>query len=134
MSVKSRMFFLARILAVDDNADVRLALKTIIEDAGHEFKQSDDGEGIVELAVSVSPDLILLDVMMPIVSGFDALATLKADPRTVQIPVIMVTAKGQPDDVALARSLGALEYIIKPWGEGDVELIVDWALSASKAS
>jgi DNA-binding response OmpR family regulator len=68
--------------------------------------------------------------MLPRVNGFDALATLKADTRTSPIPVIMVTAKGRPEDMAMARSLGAVEYITKPWVDGDVELRVDWALAA----
>ena len=123
-----------RILVVDDSVDIRLALTTILEDAGHEVLEAADGEGILEVVVSETPDLVLLDVMMPRVNGFDALATLKADRRTLGVPVIMVTAKGRPNDVALARSLGAFEYIIKPWTDGDVELILDWALSASRAS
>ena len=125
---------MARILVVDDNADVRLALATILEDAGHEIIEAEDGEQVFDLVISESPELVLLDVMMPRVSGFDALATLKADTRTSQVPVIMVTAKGRPEDMAMARSLGAVEYITKPWADGDVELRVDWALASAQAS
>ena len=125
---------LARILVVDDNADVRLALATILEDAGHEVLEAEDGEFVFDRVIDENPDLVLLDVMMPRVSGFDALATLKADTRTSQVPVIMVTAKGRPEDMAMARSLGAVEYITKPWAEGDVELRVDWALATIQAS
>ena len=121
---------MARILVVDDSPDVRLALATILEDAGHEVVEAEDGEQVFDLAISERPDLVLLDVMMPRVNGFDALATLKADTRTNPIPVIMVTAKGRPEDMAMARSLGAVEYITKPWADGDVELRVDWALAA----
>ena len=121
---------MARILVVDDSPDVRLALATILEDAGHEIVEAEDGDQVFDMAVGQSPDLILLDVMMPRVNGFDALATLKADTRTSSIPVIMVTAKGRPEDMAMARSLGAVEYITKPWADGDVELRVDWALAA----
>jgi DNA-binding response OmpR family regulator len=121
---------LARILVVDDSPDVRLALATILEDAGHDVVEAEDGDQVFDLAVKESPDLVLLDVMMPRVNGFDALATLKADTRTSPIPVIMVTAKGRPEDMAMARSLGAVEYITKPWADGDVELRVDWALAA----
>ena len=121
---------MARILVVDDSPDVRLALATILEDAGHDVVESEDGDQVFDIAVSESPNLVLLDVMMPRVNGFDALATLKADTRTSPIPVIMVTAKGRPEDMAMARSLGAVEYITKPWADGDVELRVDWALAA----
>ena len=125
---------MARILVVDGNADVRLALATILEDAGHEIIEAEDGEQVFDLVISENPELVLLDVMMPRVSGFDALATLKADTRTSQVPVIMVTAKGRPEDMAMARSLGAVEYITKPWADGDVELRVDWALASAQAS
>ena len=54
------------------------------------------------------------------------------DGSTNSIPVIMVTAKGRPEDMAMARSLGAVEYITKPWADGDVELRVQWALAAVK--
>ncbi|MDG0865929.1 response regulator [Candidatus Lucifugimonas marina] len=121
---------MARILLVDDSPDVRLALATILEDAGHDVVEAEDGDQVFDLAVAESPNLVLLDVMMPRVNGFDALATLKADTRTSPIPVIMVTAKGRPEDMAMARSLGAVEYITKPWADGDVELRVDWALAA----
>jgi len=122
----------ARILVVDDSPDVRLALATILEDAGHDVVEAEDGDQVFDLAIGESPDLVLLDVMMPRVNGFDALATLKADTRTSPIPVVMVTAKGRPEDMAMARSLGAVEYITKPWADGDVELRVDWALAADQ--
>jgi two-component system phosphate regulon response regulator PhoB len=125
---------LARILVVDDNADVRLTLATILEDADHEIIEAEDREQVFDLVISESPELVLLDVMMPRVSGFDALATLKADTRTSQVPVIMVTAKGRPEDMAMARSLGAVEYITKPWADGDVELRVACALASAQAS
>ena len=123
---------MARILIVDDSPDVRLALATILENASHEIVEAEDGDQVFDLAVAQNPDLVLLDVMMPRVNGFDALATLKADTRTNPIPVIMVTAKGRPEDMAMARSLGAVEYITKPWADGDVELRVDWALATDQ--
>ena len=123
---------MARILIVDDSPDVRFALATILEDTGHEIVEAEDGDQVFDLAVAQNPDLVLLDVMMPRVNGFDALATLKADTRTNPIPVIMVTAKDRPEDMAMARSLGAVEYITKPWADGDVELRVDWALAADQ--
>ena len=121
---------MARILVVDDSPDVRLALAMILEDDGHDVVEAEDGDQVFDLAVAESPSLVLLDVMMPRVNGFDALAALKADTRTSPIPVIMVTAKGRPEDMTMARSLGAVEYITKPWADGDVELRVDWALNA----
>ena len=123
---------MARILVVDDNPDVRLALATILEEAGHAVLEAEDGDVVFDMVVDDQPTLILLDVMMPRLNGFDVLALLKADTRTNSIPVIMVTAKGRPEDMAMARSLGAVEYITKPWTDGDVELRVQWALAAIK--
>jgi DNA-binding response OmpR family regulator len=123
---------LSRILVVDDSPDVRLAPPTVLEDAGHDIIEAEDGDQVFDLAVSESPNLVLLDVMMPRANGFDTLATLKVDTRNSPIPVIMVTAKGRPEDMAMARSLGAVEYITKPWVDGDVDLRVDWVRAADQ--
>jgi CheY-like chemotaxis protein len=77
----------ARILVVDDSPDVSLALATILEDAGHDIIEAEDGDQVFDLAISESPNVVLMDVMMPRVNGIDALATLKADTRTSSIPV-----------------------------------------------
>ena len=125
---------MARILVVDDSEDVRLALMTLLEDIGHSVFEAEDGSETTAMVLSGSPDLVLLDVAMPRVDGFEALKRLKADPATADVPVIMVTAKGRPEDLAMARNLGARDYINKPWAEGEVEMRVDWALStASRA-
>ena len=121
---------MARILVVDDSEDVRLALMTLLEDVGHDILEAEDGSEVMAMVLSGSPELILLDVAMPRVDGFEAMKRLKADPATSDVPVIMVTAKGRPEDLAMARNLGARDYINKPWAEGEVEMRVDWALSA----
>jgi CheY-like chemotaxis protein len=122
---------MARILVVDDSEDVRLALMTLLEDIGHQVFEAEDGSEVIAMVLSGSPDLVLLDVAMPRVDGFEALKRLKADDATSDVPVIMVTAKGRPEDLAMARNLGARDYINKPWAEGEVEMRVDWALSAA---
>jgi len=122
---------MARILVVDDSEDVRLALMTLLEDIGHNVYEAEDGSEVTAMVLSGSPDLVLLDVAMPRMDGFEALKRLKADDATSDVPVIMVTAKGRPEDLAMARNLGARDYINKPWAEGEVEMRVDWALSAA---
>lgn len=122
---------MARILVVDDSEDVRLALMTLLEDIGHQVFEAEDGSEVIAMVLSGSTDLVLLDVAMPRVDGFEALKRLKADDATSDVPVIMVTAKGRPEDLAMARNLGARDYINKPWAEGEVEMRVDWALSAA---
>lgn len=122
---------MARILVVDDSEDVRLALMTLLEDIGHNVFEAEDGSEVAGLVLSGNPDLVLLDVAMPRMDGFEALKRLKADDATKDVPVIMVTAKGRPEDLAMARNMGARDYINKPWAEGEVEMRVDWALSAA---
>lgn len=118
-----------KILVVDDNDGIRLALELILEMAGHEVVTAMDGAEAIRLAQSDVPDLILLDVMMPVMDGVETLKILKSLPSTQSIPVIMVTAKAGSDDLATAREFGALDYITKPWLDGEVESSVTWALS-----
>lgn len=117
------------ILVVDDDDGIRLALQMVLEEAGHEVITAENGAEAVKMAQWGFPDLVLLDVMMPVMDGLEALKNLKALPATQHIPVIMVTAKGSGDDVDTARGFGALDYITKPWLEGEVESSVAWALS-----
>ena len=120
-----------RILVVDDSEDVRLALATILQDAGYDVVEASDGEDVVPLALKHRPGLILLDVAMPRVDGFEALRRIKAEARLRNTPVIMVTAKGRAEDLSMARTLGARDYISKPWADGEVELRVGSVLQAA---
>ena len=122
-----------RILVVDDNDDVRLALQILLEGSGHDVMEAGDGEEAFGLARAFTPDLILLDVMMPKMNGFKALELLKTDPATKTIPVVMVTARRGRNDEETARGLGALDYLHKPWSDGEVEMIVNWALARHRA-
>ncbi len=121
---------MTKILIVDDSADIRLLLSRSLKSLGYEVFQATDGSEVMAAVQSYQPDLVLLDVAMPKVDGFTALGQLKNDPRTKTVPVIMITAKGHPDDLDTARNLGALDYINKPWSNGEVELRVQWAITA----
>ena len=123
---------MARILIADDNADTRMALAVTLEYAGHEVLEVEDGDEVLDIVVSEKPELVVLDVMMPRVGGFDALAALKSDPRTWLVPVIIVTARRKPEDIDMARSLGAAGYIIKPRAMADVEARVNWVLASAE--
>ena len=122
---------MARILVVDDSEDIRLALATILEDAGHEVWEAADGLSLIPTILENRPDVVLLDVAMPHKNGFESLKELKADGRTKDIPVIMVTAKGRSEDLTTSLALGARDYIGKPWADGEVEIQVEKALQAN---
>lgn len=122
---------MAHILVVDDSEDIRLALVTILADAGHEVSEAADGLSVIPTILENRPDVVLLDVAMPHKNGFESLKELKADERTKDIPVIMVTAKGRPEDLTTSLALGASDYISKPWADGEVEIRVEKALQAN---
>ncbi len=123
---------MSRILVVDDSSDIRLLLRKTLQNAGHEVAVATDGDEVQPAILSNEPDLVLMDVAMPRVDGFAALTKLKQDQRTRHIPVIMVTAKGHPDDLDVARALGAEDYVNKPWAPGEVELRVQWVITAAE--
>ena len=122
---------MARVLVVDDEPDGRHGLAQLLEDAGYEVIQASDGAYVQSLVLLDPPDVILLDVAMPKVSGFEALAMLKTDARSAAIPVIMVTAKSRPEELHRARVLGAQDYINKPWVIDEVVLRIEWALKTA---
>ncbi len=128
----SRGELMSRILVVDDSEDIRLALRTILEDADYEVVELSKGFEVLDSIRAEPPDLILLDVAMPVKDGFDTLKEIVASEEVKEIPVIMVTAKGRSEDLARARSLGARDYINKPWDDGEVELRVGWVLQAQE--
>jgi len=119
-----------KILIVNDSSDIRLLLSRTLKAAGYAVSEATDDDEIIAPALSYEPDMVLLDVAMARIDGFKALALLKQDPRTQKVPVIMVTVKGHPNDLETVRILGALDYINKPWVHGEVELRVQWALTA----
>jgi putative two-component system response regulator len=102
-----------RILVVDDTpANLTLVANVLKED--YQINLANNGEKALELALSVVPDLILLDVMMPEIDGFEVCRRLKANSVTSDIPVIFLTAKSQIEDEELGFSLGAVDFIHKP--------------------
>jgi len=105
----------AKILIVDDNPDLILVLKVRLESFGYEVAVAEDGVKCLEKVASDKPDLILLDILMPEMDGFQALKKLKENDKTKDVPVIMLTAKDKLDDVAKANSLGAADFIVKPF-------------------
>lgn len=104
----------ATILLVEDNEDNRIVYSTILEFAGHRVIEAPDGEAGVSLARSEHPDLILMDVSIPLLDGWEATRILKADPETRGIPIVALTAHALEEDRAKAREVGCDGYIAKP--------------------
>ena len=99
-----------------------------LTNGGHQVIRAQDGEQAITLAASELPDLILLDAMMPGLSGFEVLRRLKGDPALRAVPVIMVTAKGHERDVLSGLRGGAVDYVVKPFSLKELAARVDLAL------
>lgn len=102
-----------RILLVEDDASLAAVYRARLELEGFDIKEVHNGEDALSAAVSYRPDLILLDVMMPKISGFDVLDILRNTPDTTNVRVIMLTALSQPKDKERAEQLGADDYLVK---------------------
>lgn len=104
-----------KILIADDEENLRILVRTTLEDPAYLILESRDGGETVRTARAEHPDLILLDWMMPGVSGIDVLKALRQDPQTKDIPVVMLTARAREKDREMAFRLGGSAYLIKPF-------------------
>ena len=102
------------ILVVDDEADFVDLVRTTLEAKGYDIIAAYDGKDALEKASKEKPDLILLDLVMPRPNGFEVLSKLKSSWRTANIPIIILTAKGDKDYILDAQKLGAADYMVKP--------------------
>lgn len=103
------------IMVVDDNPDIITIVKTILEGKGFTVFSASSGQELLNLLKSQKPDLLILDIMMPEMDGLEVLTQLKAVTDTARIPVILLTAKVQYEDVLGGYKLGADYYITKPF-------------------
>jgi DNA-binding response OmpR family regulator len=104
-----------KILLAEDEPDIQLVTRVALEDEGHTVVAVDDGMAALERARAEPFDVVLLDVMMPRLDGFETCQQLKADPRTQHLPVIFLTARSQEAEVRAGLQMGAIGYIIKPF-------------------
>jgi two-component system phosphate regulon response regulator PhoB len=111
----TRTFDVARILIVEDEKDLQEVLAYNLRQAGHTAVLAADAREAMAAIASQPPDLILLDLMLPDVSGIEVCRTLKSDPATRDISVVMVTAKGEEIDRVVGFELGADDYVVKPY-------------------
>ncbi len=104
-----------RILLADDEENLRMLVHTTLEDPDYEIHEAPDGAQALQLARDLKPDLILLDWMMPVMTGIDAARALRQSDDTAHIPILMLTAKGQERDRAQAADLRLEGFLVKPF-------------------
>jgi DNA-binding response OmpR family regulator len=109
-----------RVLIADDEPNIVASLEFLMEQAGFEVKVAANGQEALELVASFRPDLVLLDVMMPVKNGYEVCQSLKGDPATRAVKVVMLSAKGRDVEVAKGLELGADAYVTKPFSTRDL--------------
>jgi DNA-binding response OmpR family regulator len=103
-----------RVMIVDDNEDIRTSVSQILEIGGYEVMKAESGPDCLRQLEHERPDLVILDIMMPGMSGWDVAARMKEDEKLSTVPIVFLTAKG--DDMSIAMGgLASEEYIIKPF-------------------
>jgi DNA-binding response OmpR family regulator len=115
-----------KVLIVDDDADIRDLLIVDLEMSGYQVLTAENGVEAEELAKQELPDLIVLDVMMPGRTGYEVLTSLRADDRTNEIPVVMLTALTNDEDVWAGWAAGADYYMTKPFDYGELERFIKY--------
>lgn len=121
-----------RVLVVDDDRDIRDLVTFKLEQAGYEVRQAEDGLQALDAVREWGPDLVVLDVMMPGLSGIDVTRELRADPATAATPVILLTAKAQEADVETGFVTGADDYVVKPFSPRELVSRVQAVLARAR--
>ena len=106
---------MAKILIAEDERDIRDLIQFTLTFAGHEVVTSINGEEALQAAALEQPDLILMDVRMPRMTGYEACRAIKANPNLKDIPVVFLSAKGQESEIQTGLEVGAEEYLLKPF-------------------
>ncbi len=121
------------ILVAEDERDIRELIAFTLRFAGFEVELAVNGAEAVEKALALKPDLILMDVRMPRMTGYEACATLKRNPEVKEIPVVFLSAKGQDSEINTGLEVGAVEYILKPFAPDQLISQVKEILARHKA-
>ncbi len=111
---------MAHILVAEDERDIRELINFTLMFAGHKVTQASNGAEALELAPKVKPDLIMMDVRMPKMTGYEACRQMKLIDDIKNVPVIFLSAKGQDEEVATGLEAGAVEYILKPFAPDEL--------------
>lgn len=111
---------MAKILIAEDERDIRDLIEFTLKFAGHEIHKASNGKEAVDLAPQIMPDLIMLDIRMPQMTGVEACMALKEIEAVKDIPVVFLSAHGQSEEIDLGLGSGAYEYIVKPFAPDDL--------------
>jgi len=120
---------MGRVLVVDDEPDVLLLCRLNLEQRGHEVLEAPNGQAALDLARERSPDLIVLDLMLPGIDGYGVLEALREDERTASQRVLVLTAKSLQADRERSRQLGAVAFLTKPFLPDELCSVVDRLLA-----
>jgi CheY-like chemotaxis protein len=123
-----------RILIAEDERDIRDLIAFTLRFAGYEVLTANNGEEAVAMTQKELPDLVLTDVRMPKMTGYEACKLIKADPTTQHIPVVFLSAKGQEAEVQSGLAAGADEYLLKPFAPDQLTRKVAEILNKAKAA
>lgn len=122
------------LLTIEDDADLQRILQFNLQAAGHQVVQALTGRDGLRLARTQPPSLIVLDLMLPDMSGSDVCRTLKRDAQLQDVPVVMLTARGEEVDRIVGLELGAEDYVVKPFSVRELVLRIDAILRRSQAA
>ncbi len=120
-----------KILIVDDEKDIRSLIEKILGEGAYDIFQAKDGQDMFDFLKDNKPDLILLDVMMPGINGYDICHMLKRNPETSTIPVVMLTVLSGPQDASKGMAMGASAYLTKPFDPDDLGYEIENILNAN---
>jgi DNA-binding NarL/FixJ family response regulator len=123
---------MTKILIIEDEPEMRRNIAALLRYKGYNPVSAENGRAGLETARSERPDLILCDVMMPELDGYDVLRALQADPKLALIPFIFLTAKGEKDDLRSGMNLGADDYLTKPVANADLVRAIETRLRRSE--
>lgn len=118
-----------KILVVDDEPTIVRLMEFILARQGHEMQVAVNGEEALEKIRAHAPDLVLLDIMMPRIDGYEVARAVRADPATAGLPIIMLSAKAQEEDIRKGVEIGVDEYITKPFSPEHLVHVVAGYLS-----
>ena len=123
-----------RILIVEDEPNIVISLEFLMKREGFEVEVAADGEAALKAVAELAPDLVLLDIMLPKINGFEVCQKLRADPRWRGVKIVMLTAKGRETEITKGLALGADLYVTKPFSTKELVAQVKQLLGSGVSS